>query len=83
MAKAEKRLWNLSQEEWDKEYYYAELKREMDIRAGNEIHYEKGFKKGLAEGMAKGMAEAREIRRKEGLAKRNGRRYKESRPRPA
>ena len=47
MAKAVKRLWNLSQSEWARVRYNAELKRDMDIRTDREVHYEKGMEKGI------------------------------------
>ena len=64
MAKAVKSLWNLSQEEAEREYLFALEKRERDRISQKNLAREEGLEKGFKEGIEKGVKKGIEQERK-------------------
>ena len=56
----EKKLWNLSKAEIEREFYMAKLKRELDELTNIEEARDEGWKEGWAKGWKKGLAKARQ-----------------------
>ena len=59
MAEAVNRLWNLSQEEAEREYMHALEKMERDRISREDFVHEKGFRKGQKEGQLEGIEQER------------------------